>query len=105
MDKNYCETRQRDEINRYGTQNLSASDEVQSSLDGSTKYGTFGNSPSSTFCMDIIIQCDKDICGGNCREGRRSWCFGTWFYKISNRSRMLKNLAGCLTELSASDFY
>ena len=44
----------------------SASEKVQS------KYGTFENSPSSAFYIDIDNQFDKDICCGNCREGR-SW--------------------------------
>ena len=71
IDKKYCETRQRDGINRCDRTNLSASEEVQSSLNRSTKYGTFENSPSSAFYMDIDNQFDKDICCGNCREGRR----------------------------------
>ena len=50
----------------------SASEKVQSSLNRSTEYGTFENSPSSGFYMDIDNQFDKDICCGNCREGR-SW--------------------------------
>ena len=64
IDKKYCETRQRDGINRCDRTNLSASEEVQSSLNRSTKYGTFENSPSSAFYMDIDNQFDKDICCG-----------------------------------------
>ena len=71
IDKKYCETRQRDETNCYDSNNLSASEEIQSSLNRSTKYGTFENSPFSSFYMDIDTQFDKDICCGNCREGRR----------------------------------
>ena len=71
IDKKYCETRQRDGINCYDSNNLSASEEVQSSLNHSTKYGTFENSPSSAFHMDIDTQFHKNICCGNCREGRR----------------------------------
>ena len=70
-DKKRWKTRQRDGINRYDSNNLSASEEVQSSLDHSIKYGAFGNSPFSVFGIDIDIQFDKDICCGNCREGRR----------------------------------
>ena len=44
---------------------------IQSSLNGSTKYGTFENSPPSALYMDIGTQLDKDICCGNCREGPR----------------------------------
>ena len=69
--KKYCETRQQDGINRCDSSNLSASEEVQSSLNRSTKYGTFENSPSSAVYMVIYTQFDKDICCGNCREGRR----------------------------------
>ena len=71
IDKKYCETRQRDETNRCDSNNLSASEGVQSSLNRTTKYGTFENSPSSAFYMDIDNQFDKDICCGNCREGLR----------------------------------
>ena len=71
MIKKYCETRQRDETNCFGGNNISASEEVQSSLNRSTKYGTFENSPISSFYMDIDTQFDKDICCGNCRESRR----------------------------------
>ena len=71
IDKKYCETRQRDETNCCGGNNLSASEEVQSSLNRSTKYGTFENSPFSSFYMDIDPRFDKDICCGNCRKGRR----------------------------------
>ena len=71
IDKKYCETRQRDETNCFGGNNLSAIEEVQSSLNRSTKYGTFENSPISSFYMDIDTQFDKDICCGNCRESRR----------------------------------
>ena len=67
----YCEARQRDGIKRYDSNNLSASEEVQSSLNRSTKYGTFKNSPSSAFYIDIDTQFDKYICCVNCREGRR----------------------------------
>ena len=70
-DKKRWKTRQRDGINRYDSNNLSASEEVQSSLGRSMKYGTFGNSSFSVFGIDIDIQFDKDICCGNCREGRR----------------------------------
>ena len=70
IDKKYSKTRQRDGINRCDISNLSVSEEVQSSLNRSTKYGTFENSPSSAFYMDIDNQFDKDICCGNCREGR-----------------------------------
>ena len=70
-DKQYCETRQREGINWCDISNLSTSEEVQSSLNRRTKYGTFENSPSSAFYMDIDNQFDKDICCGNCREGRR----------------------------------
>ena len=71
IDKKYCETRQRNGINRCDSSNLSGSEEIQSSLNCSTKYGTFENSPSSAFYMDIDNQFDKDICCGNCREGRK----------------------------------
>ena len=71
IDKKYSKTRQRDGINRCDISNLSVSEEVQSSLNRSTKYGTFENSPSSAFYMDIDNQFDKDICCGNCREGPR----------------------------------
>ena len=70
IDKNYCETRRRDGINCHDSNNLSASKEVQLSLNRSTKYGTFENSPSSTFYMDIDTQFDEDICCGSSREGR-----------------------------------
>ena len=40
LDKKWCATRQQDETNYYESKNLSASDEVQSSLDCRTKYGT-----------------------------------------------------------------
>ena len=70
-DKKYCETRQRYGINCYESTNLSISEEIQSSLNRSTKYGTFKNSPSLAFYMDINTHFDKDICCGNCREGRR----------------------------------
>ena len=50
--------------------------EVQSSLDRSTKFGTFLCSPSSAFYMDIDIQVDKDICCENCREGLRGTSSG-----------------------------
>ena len=49
IDKKYCETRQRNGINWYDSNNLSVSEEVQSSLNRSTKYGTFKNSPSLAF--------------------------------------------------------
>ena len=71
IDKKFCETRQRDETNCYDRNNLSASEEIQSSLNRSTKYGAFENSPFSFFYMDIDTQFDKNICCGNCREGRR----------------------------------
>ena len=71
IDKKYCETRQWDGIHRCDSSNLSASKEVQSSLNRSTKYGTFENLLSSAFYMDIHNQFDKDICCGNCREGLR----------------------------------
>ena len=71
IDKRYCETRQRDKTNCYDSNNLSASEEIQSSLNRSTKYGAFENSPFSSFYMDIDTQFDKNICCGNCREGRR----------------------------------
>ena len=46
-----------------------AIEEVQSSLNRSTKYG---NSPSSALYMDIDTQFHKDICCGNfrCRRGK-----------------------------------
>ena len=69
--KKYCETRQRDEINCCDSNKLSASEEVQSSLNRSTKCGTFENSPYSAVYMVIYTQFDKDICCGNCRESRR----------------------------------
>ena len=47
IDEKYCETRQRHGINHCDSSNLSASEEVQSSLNRSTKYGTFENSSSS----------------------------------------------------------
>ena len=56
IDKKYCETRQRDETNRCDSNNLSASEGVQSSLNRTTKYGTFKNLPSSAFYMDIDNQ-------------------------------------------------
>ena len=59
-DKKRWKTRQRDGINRYDSNNLSASEEVQSSLGRSMKYGTFGNSSFSVFGIDIDIQFDKD---------------------------------------------
>ena len=71
IDKKYCENRQRDGINRCDSNNLSAREEVQSSLNCSTKYGTFENSPSSAYYMDIDNQFEIDICCGNCREGHR----------------------------------
>ena len=85
LDKKYCETRQRDGINRYDSKDLSASDEVLSSLDRSTKYETFENSPSSVFYIDIDAKFDNIIYCENCRQG-----FGRWFYKISNRSNRIK---------------
>ena len=78
IDKKFCETRQRDETNCYDRNNLSASEEIQSSLNGSTKYGTFENSPFSTSYMDIDTQFDKDICCGNCREGRSKRAMNFW---------------------------
>ena len=71
IDKKYCEIRKRDGTNRCDSSNLSTSKEVQSPPNRNTKYGTFENSPSSAFYMDIDDQFDKDICCGNCREGRR----------------------------------
>ena len=68
IDKKYCETRQRDRINYYNSNNLGASEEIQSSLNRSTKYGTFEHSPSSTCNMDIDTQFYKNLCCGNCRE-------------------------------------
>ena len=68
IDKKYCETRQRDRINYYNSNNLGASEEIQSSLNRSTKYGTFERSPSSTCNMDIDTQFYKNLCCGNCRE-------------------------------------
>ena len=65
IDKNYCETRQRDRINYYNSNNLGASEEIQSSLNRSTKYGTFEHSPSN---MDIDTQFDKNLCCGNGRK-------------------------------------
>ena len=67
----YSETRQWDGINCYDSNNLSASEEVKSSLNHSTKYGTFENSPYSAFYMDIDTQFGKYICCGNCREDLR----------------------------------
>ena len=86
IDKNYCESRQRDGINRDGSNNLSASEKVQPSLNRSTKYGTFENLPFSAFHVDFDTQFDKDICCRNCREGCRekSNGFGTWPHKISS---------------------
>ena len=43
IDEKYCETRQRDGNHRCDISNLSACKEVQSSLNRSTKYGTFEN--------------------------------------------------------------
>ena len=71
IDKKYCEIRKRDGTNRCDSSNLSTSEEVQSPPNRNTKHGTFENSPSSAFYMDIDDQFDKDICCGNCREGRR----------------------------------
>ena len=78
IDKKYCDNRQRDGINRYESNNLRVNKEVQSSLDRSTKFGTFLSSPSSAFYMDIDIQFDKDICCENCREGRRGTTVVLW---------------------------
>ena len=65
----YCQTRLRDEINRYGSRNLSASDEVKSFLDRSTNYVTLvKNSPSA---IGVDIPCDTDRYCGICRVGRR----------------------------------
>ena len=61
IDKKYCETRQRDGVNRYDSNNLSSSEKIQSSLNRSTKYGTFKSLPSSDFYMDIDTQFHKDI--------------------------------------------
>ena len=69
--KKYCETRKRDMTNYCDSIDLSASEEVESSPNRSTKYGTFENSPSSAFYVDIDTQFDKDICCENCRESRR----------------------------------
>ena len=69
--KKCCVTRQRDGINRYDSNNLSTCEEVQSSLNRSTKNETFESPPSSVFCLDIDTQFDKDICCGNWREGLR----------------------------------
>ena len=71
INKKYCETRQSHETNCRGGNNLSTSEEVQSSLNHSTKYGTFENSPFSSFYMDIDTQFDEDICCGKCRESRK----------------------------------
>ena len=71
IDKKYCETRQRYETNCRGGNNLSASEEIQSSLNCSTKYVTFENLPFSSFYMDIDIQFNEDIYCGNCRESCR----------------------------------
>ena len=68
IDKKYSETRRRDRINYYNSNNLGASEEIQSSLNCSTKHGTFEHLPSSTSNIDIDTQFDKDICCGNCRE-------------------------------------
>ena len=65
----YCEARLRDEINLYGSRRLSASDEVKSFLDRSTKYVTLvKNSPSA---IGVDIPCDTDSYCGICRVGRR----------------------------------
>ena len=61
IDKRYCETRQRYRINCYNSNNLGASREIQSSLNRSTKYGTFEHSPSSTSNMDIDTLFDKNF--------------------------------------------
>ena len=61
IDKKYCETRQRVGINCYDNNSLSASEEVYSSLNRCTKYGIFGNSPSSAFYMDVDTQFDRYI--------------------------------------------
>ena len=71
IDKKYCETRQRDESNCCGGDNQSASEEVQSSLNRSTKYGTFENLLFSSFYMGINTQFNKHICCGSFRESRR----------------------------------
>ena len=71
IDKKHCETRQWDETNCYDSNNLSASEKIQSSPNRNTKYGTFQNSPFSSFYMDIGTQFDKDICCGNYKEGCR----------------------------------
>ena len=68
IDKRYCETRQRYTINCYNSNNLGASEEIQLSLNRSTKYGTFEHSPSSTSSMDIDTQFDKNLCCRNCNE-------------------------------------
>ena len=78
IDKKYCETRQRDRINCHNNNNLGATEEIQSSLSHSTKYGTFEHSSSSTSNMDIDTQLHKDICCRNCREkaiGKRALTF------------------------------
>ena len=86
IDKKYCETRQRDGINRDDSNNLSASQKVQPSLNRSTKYGTFENLPFSAFYVNFDTQFNKDICCRNCREGCRekSNGFGIWSHKISS---------------------
>ena len=69
IDKKYYETRQRDRINYYNSNNLDTREDIQSSsLNRSIKYGTFKYSPSPASNMDIDTQFDRDICCGNCRE-------------------------------------
>ena len=48
------------------------------------KYGTFGNSHSSAFYMAIDTQFDKDVCCGNCREGRQRKSSGTLEHVVIN---------------------
>ena len=66
IDEKYCETRQRDGNHPCDISNLSASKEVQSSLNRSTKYGTFENLPSSAFYMDI----HEKVVGKRAMKGR-----------------------------------
>ena len=49
IDKEYCETRQRDGIKRYDNKNLCTSDQGDSSLDHSTNHKIFGK--SFFFCL------------------------------------------------------
>ena len=53
--KKYFETRQQDGTNRYDSNNVSASEKVQSYLDHNTKYRTFGNSPSIWILTPSLI--------------------------------------------------